>query len=229
MSTLPERLRTLRTGIFEAAVRSHRSPEGITLIAVSKGQPPECLQEAVAAGVTVFGENYVQEWLEHRRCLSSDAIDWHFIGSLQSRKARQVVGSVSLIHTVDSLRLAEEIDKRAALKKITQDILLEVNVGGETSKHGLSAEDVPAMAGALNALKHTRLRGLMTLPPFFEDPECVRPYFRALRELRDAIEEKNVYKAPIPELSMGMSHDYKVAIEEGATFVRLGTALLGPR
>ncbi|MDO8519134.1 MAG: YggS family pyridoxal phosphate-dependent enzyme [Deltaproteobacteria bacterium] len=203
-------------------------PTGVTLVAVSKKKSAREMKEACLAGVWDFGENYVREFLEKKRELAS-ALRWHFIGHLQRRKARDVVGEVVLIHSLDSHPLAFEIDKEAAKRNLVQNCLLEVNVGGEATKSGISPDEAEKLLREMSALKHVSIMGLMTLPPLLEDPECVRPYFRQLRELRDSLNAKNAYRFPLKELSMGMSHDYRVAIEEGATIVRIGTAIFGER
>lgn len=180
------------------------------------------------AGVWDFGENYVQEFLEKKRTLAT-ALRWHFIGHLQRRKAKDVVGEAVLIHSLDSYPLAYEINKEAAKRNLVQNCLLQVNVGGEASKSGVRPDEAPGLLRELSGLKNVSVIGLMTLPPFFENPEAVRPFFRQLRELRDSLNAQGGYRFPLKELSMGMSHDYRAAIEEGATMVRIGTAIFGER
>jgi PLP dependent protein len=209
-----------------ALVRS-RIPAGVTLIAVSKSQPAEAVREAYAAGQRDFGENYAQEWREKARELSDlPGLTWHFIGALQSNKVKYLMGGeagagrASWIHTVDRLPLALEISKRSARLATTTRLLIEVNLGLETAKSGCAPGEVAALVHAMRALPGTELRGLMAIPPATADP---RPHFAALRELRDGLE------LALPDLSMGMSADYEAAIAEGATLVRIGTAIFGER
>jgi PLP dependent protein len=192
-------------------------PAGVTLLAVTKTVPPERVDAALKAGITVFGENKLQEAKAKIPLVSSRA-HWHFIGHLQTNKARNAVELFELIHSVDSVKLAVELNQWAARAAKTQAILLEVNAAGEASKFGIKPEDLPATLAQIQQLPRLEVRGLMTVPPFVGDP---RPYFRRLRELRDA--------TGLRELSMGMSHDFEVAIEEGATIVRIGTAIFGKR
>ena len=200
--------------------RIRASGREITLLAVTKTIPPERVDAALAAGITAFGENKVQEAKAKIPLVSSRA-HWHFIGHLQTNKARDAVELFELIHSVDSVKLAGELDKWAAHAGKTQPILLEINVAGEAQKFGIKPEDLPATLAQINQLSRLDVRGLMTVPPYCEEAEKVRPYFRRLRELRDA--------AGLCELSMGMSHDFEIAIEEGATIVRVGTAIFGER
>ena len=207
--TVAERLARLRAVI----------PPGVTLLAVSKAQPAEAVREAYAAGQRHFGENYVQEWREKAEALSDlPGLAWHFVGSLQTNKVKYLVGRVALVHTVDRLELAREISRRSSQRGVATAVLLEVNVAGEASKSGCPPAEVPALAEAVRALPGLELRGLMCIPPAEGDP---RPHFRALRALRDRL--------GLAELSMGMSGDYPAAIEEGATVVRVGTAIFGER
>lgn len=207
--TVAERLARVRAGV----------PPGVTLLAVSKAQPAEAVRQAYAAGQRHFGENYVQEWRDKAEALADlPDIAWHFVGSLQSNKVKYLVGRVALVHTVDRLDLAREISRRSAQKGVATGVLLEVNVAGEASKSGCAPGEVPELAEAVRALPALDLRGLMCVPPAEGDP---RPHFRALRALRDRL--------GLAELSMGMSGDYPAAIEEGATIVRVGTAIFGER
>ncbi len=207
--TVAERLARVRAAV----------PPGVTLVAVSKGQPSAAIREAWAAGQRHFGENYVQEWRQKSEALADLAdLAWHFIGSLQTNKVKYLVGRVALVHTVDRIELAREISRRSAQKEVASAVLLEVNVAGEASKAGCAPAEVPALAEAVRALPGLELRGLMCIPPAEGDP---RPHFRALRALRDRL--------GLAELSMGMSGDYPAAIEEGATLVRVGTAIFGER
>jgi PLP dependent protein len=218
-----------------AAARAGRHPLEIRLLAATKGVPAERVAEGARAGLTAFGENYVKEGLEKmarvRKLLGAeaDALAWHFIGKLQRNKARLAVPAFELIHSVDSVSLAAEIDRRAAGGAVTQQILLEVNVAGEVSKAGFTPEATLAAARGLDKLSNLRVSGLMAVPPLAEDPEESRPHFRALRELRDEIRRRGLANDAFRELSMGMTGDFEVAIEEGATWIRIGTAIFGPR
>lgn len=212
--------------IRAACSRVGRDPAEITIVAVTKTHPPEVVQAAAACGLRVFGENRVQEAkAKIPHCPSS--IHWHLIGHLQTNKVRDAVALFEMIQSVDSLRVAEEIQRRAEQAGRRLPVLLEVNVAGEASKFGYSPERLLEELGALNALPRLEIQGLMTVPPWSEDPERVRPWFRKLRELKAACEDR--LGAPLPHLSMGMSQDFQVAVEEGATMVRLGTVLFGPR
>lgn len=207
--TVAERLAAVRAAV----------PPGVALVAVSKGQPAAAIREAHAAGQRHFGENYVQEWREKARALADlGDLSWHFIGSLQTNKVKYVIGRVVLVHTVDRLELAREISRRSAQAGATTAVLVEVNVAAEPSKAGCAVPEVPALVAAARELPGLEVRGLMCIPPAEGDP---RPHFRLLRALRDRL--------ALAELSMGMSADYRAAIEEGATIVRVGTAIFGER
>jgi pyridoxal phosphate enzyme (YggS family) len=225
MADLSARLERLHSEIAEAARRSGRDASAIELLAVSKTQSVAALQEAMRAGVTHFGENKVQEARGKIEELGRGV--WHLIGHLQSNKAKEAVRLFDSIDSVDRLELAEEIDRRAeALGKI-QNVLLQVNIAGESTKFGCAPEAARALAEAINALPRLCLRGLMTIAPYAPEPEESRPHFAALRELRGQMEAETGLLLPV--LSMGMSGDFAVAIEEGSTCVRIGTALFGPR
>jgi len=225
--TLAANLADIQTRIATACARCGRDPATVRLLAVSKTVAAERMAEAVAAGQQLFGENYVQEFVAKAAILPAN-LEWHFIGALQSNKVKYLAGKVALIHSVDRLSLAEEIDRQWGKLGLRADILLEVNLGDEASKAGSSGGEVVALATAISRLPHLRLRGLMAIPPLLDDPEAVRPYFRRLRDL--AVEVQQALPGiELPELSMGMSHDFEVAIEEGATLVRVGTALFGAR
>jgi pyridoxal phosphate enzyme (YggS family) len=201
-----------------AALRA-RVPPGVTLVAVSKTQPPEAIREAYAAGLRDFGENYAQEWRAKADALADLAdLRWHFVGSLQTNKVKLLAGRVACVHAVDRLELARELGKRWAALGKTVRVLLEVNTGGEASKGGCAPADAEALAAAVRGVAGVELAGLMVIPPPDEDP---RPHFRALRALRDRL--------GLAELSMGMSGDWEAAIEEGSTMVRVGTAIFGAR
>ncbi len=218
-----------RKRIRKAAESCGRREEDIRLVAVSKTVPVERVRSAVAGGVHILGENYIQEAREKIEALSDLKLAWHFIGHLQRNKAKYAVNLFDLIHSVDSIRLAREIDKQAAKAGKQQAILIQVNTGKEASKYGVYAEDALALAREAAKMEHIAVKGLMTLPPYFYAPEKVRPYFRALRELRGRIREADIAGIEMAELSMGMTGDFETAIQEGATMVRIGTAIFGER
>ena len=226
MSELQENLTRIRSRIDQACERSGRQPDSVRLMAVSKNQLPERVAEAVSAGLTLFGENRIQE-AKVKIPLCPGQLEWHFIGHLQSNKSRDAVSLFQVVQGVDSLALAEELQKQALKQARSLPILLEVNVSGESSKFGWNPDRLLAELLQLNALTRLEVHGLMTIAPYAVDPEQVRPIFRRLRELRDRCTD--LMGAPIPVLSMGMSGDLEVAIEEGATLVRVGTALFGER
>jgi hypothetical protein len=225
MSRIAQNLEAVRLRIAAAAQRAGRDPALVRLVAVSKTMPAARLQEAVAAGQRLFGENYLQEARGKIAALPESVI-WHFIGHLQSNKAKGAVELFSLIHGVDRLKLAWALDAAAASLGKVQDILVQVNLAGEASKSGAAPEEVPELVRQFNLLPHLKVLGLMTMPPFL-DPEAVRPYFAALRELRDHC--RDLTGLPLPELSMGMSGDFEAAVAEGATLVRVGAAIFGSR
>lgn len=221
-------LARVRADIAAACVRCGRDPGTVRLIAVSKTHPASAVLEAFAGGQAAFGENYVQEFLVKADAVSAP-VQWHFIGHLQSNKARYLPGKITMIHSVDRLSLAEEIDRQWARHGLTAEVLIEVNLGGETSKSGVGEAELEPLLRRLATLPHLAVRGLMTLPPYLEDPETVRPYFRRLRELAGRMAALGLPGVSMNELSMGMSHDFGAAIEEGATLVRIGTAIFGER
>ncbi len=224
--TFQERLDAIRVRMAAACGRCGREPESVRLIAVSKSHGPERIAEAVACGLRVFGENKVQE-AKAKIPLCSGTLSWHMIGHLQRNKAAVAVEWFDMIHAIDSLRLLETVDRLCEQAGRTLPVLIEVNVSGESSKFGLSPDAVPELLSASSGLMHVDVVGLMTMPPFTEDPEKARQHFRRLRELRDGWRAQT--GIPLDELSMGMSHDFEVAIEEGATWIRVGTALFGER
>lgn len=219
----------VRAGIAAACQRAGRRPEEVTLIAVTKTFPASLVREAVRAGCADIGENYVQELLPKHDELSGEAIRWHFIGHLQSNKVKYIAPWVTMVHAVDNRSLAEELDRRARQHDRVLDILVEVNTTGETSKFGLAPEAVLPFVRSLAGLEAVRIAGLMTIGPFLPDPEGSRPMFRQLRELRDQLAGLGQANLNPVHLSMGMTGDYEVAVEEGATFIRIGTALFGSR
>ena len=225
---LKEQLLFVESEITKACERGNRNREDVTLIAVSKTKPVETLQEAYDLGVRIFGENKVQELVDKYEVLPDD-IQWHMIGHLQRNKVKYIIDKVACIHSVESVRLAETIEKEAAKHDRIIDILVEVNVAGEDSKFGLSPEEVPAFVEEISKFTHLRVKGLMTIAPFVDDPEENRPVFKALKKLSVDIAAKNIDNVSMNVLSMGMTNDYQVAIEEGATMVRVGTGIFGER
>lgn len=223
-----ENLEEVRKNISEAISKSGREAEDVCLIAVSKTKPAELLLEAYEAGVRDFGENKVQELTDKYEKLPKD-IRWHMIGHLQTNKVKYIVDKAFLIHSVDSVKLAKEISKEAVKKGLVCRILLEVNVADEDSKFGFSCEDVLASIEEIAGLEGIRVTGLMTVAPYVEDPEENRPVFRKLKQLSVDITRKNIDNVSMDILSMGMSGDYHVAIEEGAKYVRVGTSIFGER
>ena len=223
---LAENLEKIQQRIRAACERAGRDPDSVILLAVTKSHPPELVAEAAQLGLNLFGENKVQE-AKAKIPLCPGRLRWHFIGHLQSNKCRDTVELFEMIQSVDSLPLAQEIAKRAGQAAKTMPILLEVNVAGEASKFGYAPERLLAELTAINALPKIEIHGLMAVPPWSADREQSRPHFRRLREVKARCEE--ILGAPLPHLSMGMSDDFEVAIEEGATLVRIGTALFGPR
>jgi pyridoxal phosphate enzyme (YggS family) len=229
MSDLKLRLKTIEDRIKNAAASCNRDPGTIGLVAVSKTVPAETVKQAIEAGVNILGENYVQEAREKFRALARYPVSWHFIGHLQTNKAKYAVRLFDLIHTVDSLKLARELNKQAQKNGKIQQILIQVNISREDTKSGVSVDEILELIIEISRLKSLAVNGLMTMPPYFNEPEKVRPIFAALRDLRDQLKSKAIPNVTLNELSMGMSGDFEVAIEEGATLVRVGTAIFGER
>ena len=223
-----ENLAYVEEHISQACAVCGRNREEVTLIAVSKTKPVEALEEAYACGVRDFGENKVQELLDKEAVLPKD-IRWHMIGHLQRNKVKYVVGKAFLIHSVDSLRLAEEISKEAQKKQVMADILVEVNVAGEESKFGSTTEDAVLLVSQIAGLPGIRIKGLMTIAPYVENGEDNRKYFSKLRQLAIDISQKNIDNVTMDVLSMGMTGECEVAVEEGASYVRVGTGIFGER
>lgn len=223
-----ENLKKVEEKIQRACEKSGRSRSEVTLIAVSKTKPIEMMQEAMETGVNIFGENKVQEIVKKEVELPKD-VEWHLIGHLQRNKVRQIAGKVKRIHSVDSLRLAEQIQKEYEKIGEIADILLEVNVAREESKYGLMPEKTEAVIREIANFPNIKVHGLMTIAPFVEDPEKNRIHFQNLRKLLVDINAKNIDNISMDELSMGMTGDYEVAIEEGATYIRVGTGIFGSR
>jgi len=229
-NSITHRIQTIQEKILEAALRAGRDPAGIRLVAATKTVSAANLEEAYRAGVRIFGENRLQEAQEKRRILGPrEELVWHFIGRMQRRKLKDLVGKFSLLHSVESLEQAKRINAVAEKLGIQQAVLLEVNVGEEASKGGFTSQEVEAGIEELDRLPHIVIQGLMTLPPWKENPEDIRPYFTQVSRLRHRLAQQAWTRIRMTELSMGMSHDYEIAIEEGATMVRMGTAMFGAR
>lgn len=227
-SFIGENLQAVSRAIEDACVKSGRKREDVTLIAVSKTKPISMLREAYEAGARDFGENKVQELVEKMPQLPSD-VRWHMIGHLQRNKVKYIVGRVYMIHSVDSIRLAEEISREALKKNVTVRILIEVNIAAEDSKFGAAASEAAALAEGIAKLPGVRLMGLMAVAPFVDNPEDNRVYFQKLRQLSVDIASRNIDNVSMDVLSMGMTGDYSVAVEEGAACVRVGTGIFGER
>ncbi len=226
MDTFQERVDQVYRRIEAACARSGRRPDEVRLVAVSKTHGPDAVREAAACGLTVFGENKVQEaFAKIPSCPGN--ISWHLVGHLQRNKVRLAVQLFDVIHSVDSLRLLEAVDRVCDEEGKNMPVMIEVNVAGESSKYGTAPEGVPQILESANRLMHVNIVGLMTMPPYYDEPEKVRPHFRRLRELRDGWRAST--GLGLNELSMGMTHDFEIAIEEGAAWVRVGTALFGER
>ncbi len=226
MSDIAARLEQIRERITAACARAGRDPKSVELVAVSKTKPAELIQEAVDAGQSLFGENRVQEVILKKPLLPA-RLRWHLIGPLQSNKVRKILPLVEMIEAVDSLDIARDINRIAAELGLHPKVLLEINVATESSKHGFSADRIRSQLEELYALDRLYIQGLMCIPPFDPSPEASRKYFIRLRSLKEELEKLG--GAPLPVLSMGMSHDFETAIEEGATLVRVGTAIFGGR
>ena len=222
VSTIAERLEAVRLRIAEACRRGGRSPDEVTLVAVTKGFPPEVVRQGAAAGIRHFGENRVQEAQAKLPLLAdlSPRPTWHMVGHLQTNKVKTALNLFDIIHSVDSLHLAEAISRRVS-PSVRVPVLLETNIAGEPAKYGFSPEELPAQAEAIRRLPGLDVRGLMTVAPMADDPDELRPVFRRLRQLAQSLD--------LPELSMGMTDDFEVALEEGATIVRIGRAIFGER
>ncbi|MGI6033156.1 MAG: YggS family pyridoxal phosphate-dependent enzyme [Coriobacteriales bacterium] len=225
---LKENLANVMERIAAACARAGRDPKDVTLLAVSKKKPLEDIVALEEQGQRAFGENYVQE-LRDKYDELGDSVEWHFIGHLQRNKVKYLIGKVALIHSVDSLRLAEQIEKEAAKNGYDVDVLMEVNIAHEESKWGFTEDDAIDAARAIGELSHVHLKGLMTSAPITEDAETNRVYFKALAELARQIDTEHFPNVQMDELSMGMTKDFEVAVEEGATIVRVGTAIFGAR
>jgi len=226
--TIADNFTSVMNRIAAAAKRANRDPLSVRLVTVTKTVSIEGIREALASGAEILGENRVQEAKEKIEQLGSSA-GWHLIGHLQTNKAKYAVKLFDLIHSVDTLELAAEIDKQAAKIGKLQDVLIEVSIAGEAAKAGVALDDAVNLVKRAALLKNIRIKGLMTMPPYSDDPEKSRPYFKKLKELSAIIDRENIPGVSMAELSMGMSGDFEVAIEEGATLVRVGTAIFGER
>ena len=226
---MKQQLEQIRLRIRQAAESCNRDADSVRLVAVSKTIAADIVKEAIEAGVTILGENYVQEARDKFKALAQYPVSWHFIGHLQSNKAKYAVRLFDLIHSVDSLKLAHELDKQAGKLEKIQQILVQVNISAEDTKSGISTDEAPRLIAEISRLKNLAVKGLMTMPPYFYQPQKVQPFFAALRELRDQISEQTLPNVSLDELSMGMTGDFEVAIKEGATLVRIGTAIFGER
>jgi hypothetical protein len=227
--TIADNLATVRSRIERAAARSGRPASSIRLVAISKTFGPDHVRAAHAAGQVDFGENKVQEALEKRAALADLDLRWHLVGHLQSNKAKKAAGPFALIHSLDGADLLARLDRAAGEAGRPVEALVQVDLAGETTKFGAVPAELPGIFEAASRARHVRVVGLMLLPPWSDDPERTRPYFRRLSQLRDECLAGGTPPAMLADLSMGMSHDYEVAIEEGATLVRVGTAIFGPR
>ena len=225
---ISEQLQTVRNEIAQACKRSGRNPEDVTLIAVSKTKPVSMIEEAIQAGQTVFGENKVQELCSKYEVLPKN-LTWHLIGHLQRNKVKYIADKAALIHSVDSLRLAQTIDQEGKKHNRVIPVLVEVNVAEEDTKFGVSVSETLPLIEEISKLSHVRVQGLMTIAPYVDDPEENRPVFRRLKQLSVDISSKNMNNVYMDILSMGMTNDYQVAVEEGATMVRVGTGIFGER
>ena len=226
---MKKRIEKIRNRIEQIALSCGRDPLNVSLVAVSKTVSPKNVKDAVKAGVFIFGENYIQEAMKKIDEIDDNRLSWHFIGHLQSNKAKYVVRYFDLIHSVDTLKLAKEIDLQAKKLNKIQSILVQVNIAMEATKSGVATKDTMSLIKDISKLENLSVKGLMTMPPFFNQPEKVRPYFKTLRQLKDQIQQESIEHIGIKELSMGMTGDFEVAIEEGATLVRIGTAIFGDR
>ena len=230
---MKQRITEIYGRIRKAASSCNREAGSIRLVAVTKTVPAERIREATAYGISIIGESYIKEARDKYDLLTGIPVSWHFIGHLQTNKAKYAVKMFDLIHSVDSVRLAEELDLQAKKINKVQNILIQINIGKEKTKSGIGEEDAPDLINELPRFKNILVKGLMVIPPYYDDPERVRPYFSALRNLRDSIlssiDSRLLRNISLEELSMGMSGDFETAIEEGATLVRIGTALFGER
>ena len=226
METIKNNLEIINEKIKKAALKVNRNPQEIKLVAVTKTATIEQIKEAISAGVKIIGENKVQEAKEKYQILTAD-IEWHLVGHLQTNKVKYAIEIFDLIHSVDSIKLAKEIDRRSLQFGMMTNVLVEVNVSGEETKYGIKPEEVEPFLKEISEFSRIKVRGLMTIAPIVEDKEEVRPYFRKLRELSKEIKSKNIKNVKMDYLSMGMTEDFEVAVEEGANMVRIGRGIFG--
>ncbi len=228
ITTVQSAVADVSSKIAAACKRVGRDPQEVTLIAVSKTMPVEAIREAMACGTVDFGENRPQE-LRDKQAEIKESLRWHMIGALQTNKLKYVIGKTTLIHSVDSVHLAEAIEEMSAKKELVTEVLLEINIAGEDTKHGIAPEDLECLVREVAQFSHIKIRGLMTVAPYTEDAEENRVYFRKMKQLMVDINSKNIDNVYMDVLSMGMTGDYEIAVEEGATLVRVGTGIFGHR
>jgi len=226
---IAENLYHIRNRVAEAAARAHRDTEDVRIVAAAKGQGLQKIEEVLAAGIRIIGHNYVQEAERDRPASVDPDVEFHYIGHLQKNKAGKAVELFHVIQTVDDEKLAEDLNRRAGAVGRTVGVMIQVNLAAEPQKSGADPEDLEGLVQAIRRLPYLELKGLMTMPPFFDDPDRARPFFARLRELRDHLIARGILHPSMHELSMGMTGDFEVAVEEGATLIRMGTALFGPR
>jgi PLP dependent protein len=226
---LGERLANIRARIIQSLDRSDRPSDDVTLVAISKTHPASTIKEIIKLGATDLGENRIQEAEPKILEVGRDMVRWHLVGHLQANKARRAVKLFDVIHSLDSIELAKRLDRLCEEEHTQVSVLVQVDLGMEDTKSGISESDLAPLARYVSKCEHLKFAGLMTLPPFYDDVEAVRPFFRKLASLRDQLTEEGMFPAGRGELSMGMTHDFEVAIEEGATIVRIGTAIFGER
>lgn len=228
MSQIADNILSVKERIEKAALKAGRAPGDIKLVAVSKRIGVEEIRDAISTGATILGESYVQEAKEKIEEIGHH-VQWHMIGHLQTNKVKQAISLFDMIHSVDRIGLAKEIDKRAKQSGKRVSVLIQVNISHETTKSGIERDSAISLVSEITNLTNIKAEGLMTMPPYFDDPEYARPYFKSLRELKEEIERKRFVNISMKELSMGMSNDFEIAIEEGATIIRVGTAIFGER
>lgn len=228
--SLAERLEKVRENIKSTAIKAGRNPDEVKLVAVSKTHPVEILLEAIEANANILGENKVQEAVDKIAEIGRGKAEWHLIGHLQKNKARKAVQNFDVIHTLDSIELAERLERICLEEEHEKlSVLAQIDLADEESKFGIKQKDLPELVEFLKGCECLKFDGLMIIPPYFENAEDVRPYFKKLREIRDELQNQNAFANGFGELSMGMSHDFEIAIEEGATLIRVGTAIFGQR
>ncbi|MBS4026304.1 MAG: YggS family pyridoxal phosphate-dependent enzyme [Clostridia bacterium] len=229
MALIKENLVRIREKVFETCMKTGRNPEEVKLVAVTKTLPPEVIEEAHNYGIDIVGENKVQEMVDKLEYLKNLSLEWHFIGHLQTNKVKYLVDRVELIHSVDRLKLAKEINQEWAKKDKQINVLIQANISGEASKFGINEEETMSLVKDISGLCNINITGLMTMAPYTETPEEVRHVFSGLRLLAERIRQENIPGVKMQELSMGMTNDYEVAVEEGATLIRIGSGIFGER